>query len=55
MAPLPNTLLLRHRHRLLLSHLSGLNPSINQVSGTRFVETVEEVAVELRDTWLENK
>ena len=31
LAPLPDALLLQHRHRLLLSHLSGLDPSINQV------------------------
>ena len=54
-APLPNALLLQHRHRLLLSHLPGLDPSINRASGTRIVETVGEVAVELRETRLENK
>ena len=54
-APLPNALLLQHRHRLLLSHLPGLYPSINRASGTRIAETVGEVVVELHETQLENK
>ena len=48
-------LLLQHRHRLLLSHLPGLEPSINRAAGTRIAETVGEVAVELRKKRLENK
>ena len=42
LAPLLDTLLLRHRHRhrLLLSHLPGIDPSINQAAGTRIAETV---------------
>ena len=51
-APLPDALLLQHRQRLLLSHLPGLDPSINQEAGTRMAETVGEVAVELRETRL---
>ena len=54
-ATLPDVLLLQHHHRLLLSHLPGLDPSINQAAGTRIAETVGEVAVELRETRLENK
>ena len=54
-APLPDTLLLEHRHRLLLGHLPGLDPSINLAAGTRIAETVGEVAVELRETRLEKK
>ena len=54
-APLPDTLLLQHCHRLLLSHLPGLDPSINRAAGTQISETVREVAVELRETRLENK
>ena len=54
-APLPNALLLQHRHRLLLSHLPGLDPSINRAAGTHIAETVREVAVELRETRSENK
>ena len=54
-APLPGTLLLEHRHRLLLAHLPGLDPIINRAAGTRIAETVGEVAVELRETRLENK
>ena len=54
-APLPDALLLEHRHRLLLGHLPGLDPSINRAVGTRIAETVREVAVELRETRLENK
>ena len=54
-APLPDTLLLQNRHRLLLIHLSRLDPSINRASGTRISETLGEVAVKLRETWLENK
>ena len=55
LAPLPDTLLFQHRHRLLLSHLPGLYPSINRAAGTRIDETVGEVAVILRETPLENK
>ena len=54
-APLPNVLLLQHRYGLLLSHLPGLDPSINRVTGTCIAKTVSEVAVELRETRLENK
>ena len=54
-APLPDVLLLQHRHRLLLSHLPELVPSINRANKTRIVETVGEVAVKLRETRLENK
>ena len=39
-APLPDALLLNHRHRLLLGHLPGLDPSINRAAGTRITETV---------------
>ena len=55
LAPLPNALLLEHRHRLLLGHLPGLDPSINRAAGTRIADTVGEVAVELRETLLENQ
>ena len=55
LAPLPDALLPQHRHRLLFSHLPGLDLSINQAAGTRITETVGEVAVELRETRLENK
>ena len=51
-APLPNTLLMEHRHRLLLGQLPGLEPSIHRAAGTRIAETVGEVAVELRETRL---
>ena len=54
-SPLPNALLLQHRHRLLLIHLPGIDPSINSAAGTRIEEMVGEVGVELRETWLENK
>ena len=54
-APLPDALLLQHRHWLLLSHLPGLDPSINRAASTHLAETVGEVAVELRKTRLENK
>ena len=54
-APLPNTLLLQHRHQLLLSHLPGIYLSINLADGTHIAETVGEVAVDLRETRLENK
>ena len=54
-SPLPYALLLQNRHRLLLSHLPGLNPSINRTAGTRIAETVGEVAVDLRETQLDNK
>ena len=40
---------------MLLSHLPGLDLSINQAAGTCIAETVGEVAVELRETRLENK
>ena len=46
LAPLPDALLLEHRNRLLLSHLPGLDPSINRAAGTRIAETVGEVAQE---------
>ena len=54
-APLPDGLLMQHRHRLLLGHLPGLDPRINRAASTQIVETVGEVAVELRETRLENK
>ena len=54
-APLPDALLLEHRHRLLLRHLPRLDPSINRAAGTRISETVREVVVELCETRLENK
>ena len=54
-APLPDELLLQHRHRLLLIHLPGIDLSINRAAVTRIKETVREVAVELRETRLENK
>ena len=55
MLPLPDKCFLQHRHRLLLSHLIGLEPSSNRAAGTRIAETVGEVAVELKETRLENK
>ena len=54
-APLPNALLLQHRHWLLLRHLPGLDPSINRAAGTRIDEMVGELAVEIRETRLEKK
>ena len=48
-APLPNAILLQHRHRVLLSHLPRLELNINRTEGTRIAETVVEVAVELYD------
>ena len=54
-APLPDALLLEHRHLLLLGHLPGLDPSINCAAGTRIAETVGELEVELQETRLENK
>ena len=54
-APLPVALLIHHRHWLLLSHLPGINPSINRAAGTCIADTVGEVAVELRENRLENK
>ena len=54
-APLPDALLLHHRHKLLLSHVPGLDPSINRAAGSGIAKTVEEVAVELRETRLDNK
>ena len=45
-APLPDELLLQHRHHLLLIHLTGLYPSINRAVGTRIAKTVREVALE---------
>ena len=53
--PLPHRLFIQHRHRLLLSHLPGLNPSIKRAAGTHISKTVGEVAVDLRETRLENK
>ena len=55
LAPLPDALLLQHRHQLLLRHLTGLKPSINFTAGTGITDTVREVALELRETRLENK
>ena len=40
LATLPNAILLQYRHRLLISHLPGLDPSINQAAGTRIADTV---------------
>ena len=54
-APLPDALLLQHRHQPLLIHLPGLDLSINQAAGTCIAETVREVVMELRETRLENK
>ena len=54
-APLPDVLLLQHRHRILIQHLPGLDPSINNAAGTRIAATVGEVAVELRETRLESR
>ena len=48
LATIPGALLLQHRHWLLLSHLPGLDPSINRAAGTCIAETVREVAVDLR-------
>ena len=46
-ATLRDALLLQHLHRLLLSHMPGLYPSINQAAGTRISKKVREVAVKL--------
>ena len=54
-APLPDALLLQHRHKQLLSHLPGLDLSINRTAGTRIAETVGEVSMELMETRLDNK
>ena len=54
-ATLPDAFLLHNCHRLMLSHLPSLDPSINRAAGTRISETVGEVAVELRETRLEKK
>ena len=54
-APLPDAILLQNHHWLLLSHLPGLDPSMNRAVGTRIAETVGEVAVERRETCFENK
>ena len=45
LAPLPNVLLLQHCHRLLLSHLPGVDSSINRAAGTNISKTVGDVAV----------
>ena len=55
LAPLPDALLIQHPHMMLLIHLPGIDLIINQAAVTRIAETVREVAVELRGTWLENK
>ena len=52
---LPDALLLQHHHQILLSHLPGIDPSINHAEGTRISETDEEVSVDLRERQLENK
>ena len=52
---LTRRVLLQNCHRLMLSHLPSLDPSINRAAGTRISETVGEVAVELRETRLEKK
>ena len=54
-APLPDALLLQHCHRLLLRHPARIDLSINRADRTRILETIVEVAVELRETQLENK
>ena len=54
-APLPDALLLQHRHQLLFSHLPEIYPSINREAGTHISKTVGEVAVELHKTRLENR
>ena len=54
-APLLDALLLQHRHRLLLSHLPRLYPSINRAAGNHIAETAGALSVELRETRLENK
>ena len=54
-APLPDALQLQQHQQLLLSHLPGLYRSINRAAGTRIAETFGEVAVDLRETRLENK
>ena len=54
-APLPYTILLQHRHQIIISHLSGLEPSINGAAGSRTEETVGEVVVDPREMRLENK
>ena len=54
-APLHEALLLQHCHWLLLIHLTVLDPSSNRASGTRIAKAVREVAVELRETRLDNK
>ena len=54
-APLPDTILLQHRHQIIISHLSGLKPSINGAAGSRTEETVGEVVVDPREMRLENK
>ena len=46
-APLSDTLLLHHCHRLLLIHLPGLNPNTNWAAVICIAETEGEVAVEL--------
>ena len=53
--PLPDALLLEHRHQLLLGHMPRLDPSIIRAAGTCIAETVGEVLVDLRETRLENK
>ena len=55
LAPLSNALILQHRHRILLRHLPGLDPSINRATGAHIAEPFGELAVELRETRLENK
>ena len=54
-ATLPDALLIQHLYRLLLSHLPGLDPIINQATGTCIAKTVRGVAVEIQETRLENK
>ena len=54
-APLANALLLQHHHQLLISHLPSLDLSINHAEGTCIDRMVGEVAVELRETRLENQ
>ena len=55
LAPLPDKLLLQNRHWLPLSHLPGLDPSINHSAVTCIEKTVAEVVVELRETRIKNK
>ena len=52
---LTDVLLLQNRNQLLLSHLPSLDLIINRAAGIHISETVEYVAVELRETQMEIK